>query len=182
MSGPDPVPEIPAPDWMFMADCGLPDEAAEGHGVEGRVPGRAHYLNSSAATERYRWADAILGGAGALQMGAMAGIVFKTLGGAVLAGALAKLVALPVAGALLKVGGFATNQIADAAQQKLSKMLGFQTSLKSVVNVAVRSAVMAAEATRTSQHAGLAQLKAEGQVGKLGDTGHKAFGGADQGK
>jgi hypothetical protein len=145
--------------------------------VEGLVPGRAHYLNSSAATERFRWVDAILGGTGAVELGLIAGLAFKTFGGQLLAAGVAKLVALPVAGALLKAGGFATNQALDAAQQRFSKMLGFQASAKTTVNAAVRGVVMAAEATLTGQHAGLAQLKAEGQVGKLGDIGHEMFGG-----
>ena len=175
MSGPEPLPPIPDPDWLDQENCGLPTEPAEGHGLAGLIPGLGHYLNSTAATAGGRWTEAVAGGAGAAAVGAVAGTLFKLTGvGGLLTNAIVKFL-------VMKAGGIATGVAADKLQKAASGKLGFQTSAKSAINAAVRNAVMTAEAKRTDRRAGLARLKAEGQVGKLEGVGHAMFGGAAAG-
>lgn len=175
MSGPEPLPSIPDPDWLDAENCGLPTEPAEGHGLAGMIPGIGHFLNSSAATKGGRWADAIAGGGGAAAVGAAAAALFKLTGvGVLLKGVIIKTL-------VMKLGGIATGAAADKLQKAASEKLGFQTSAKSAINALVRNAVMTAEARQTDRRAGLARLKAEGQVGKLDDVGHVLFGGAASG-
>lgn len=172
MSGPEPLSPIPDPDWLDQDNCGLPTEPAEGHGLAGLIPGVSHFFNSSAATTGGRWADAVAGGLGAGAVGAVAGAAFKLTGvGGLLTNAIVKVL-------VMKLGGIATGAAADKLQKAASNKLGYQTSAKSAINAAVRNAVMTAEAKRTDRRAGLARLKAEGQVGKLEGVGHSMFGGA----
>ena len=169
------LPPIPDPDWLDEDNCGLPTEPAEGHGLAGLIPGLGHYLNSTAATSGGRWKDAVAGGAGAAAVGAAAGALFKLTGvGVLLKGVIIKFL-------VMKAGGIATGTAADKLQKAATDKLGYQTSAKSAINALVRNAVMTAEARQTDRRAGLARLKAEGQVGKLDAVGHSLFGGAASG-
>jgi hypothetical protein len=138
------------PEWLGDDLCGLPAEAAEGPGLMAMVPFVGHWMNSSAATTGGKVADAFFGGAAGILLSKALGFVLH----------------VPVVGSLL-----------DAAVAKITKKLGFEFSLKSSVNLGVRSAVMAAEGRATDQRSGQARLKAEAQLGQHGGAGQSIFGG-----
>jgi hypothetical protein len=150
LSGPPPLDIPQDPGFLGEELCGLPTEAAEGPGLLGMVPFVSHWMNSSAATTGGKVADTILGGAAGIGLGKVLGWVLH----------------VPVVGSLL-----------DTAVAKITKKFGFEFSLKSGVNMGVRSAVVGAEGLISDRRSGMAKLKAEAQIGKHGGMGQSIFGG-----
>lgn len=148
MSAPGELQYVPEPDWLDKPLCGLPEGPVDdGKGILGMLPGISHWLNSSAATTRGKIVDVVVGGAGTGLLGLATGAILH----------------VPLLGAALDFVG----------SKILKKTTGIDFSLKDSVNHGTRMVAMAIEGKATGKRQGMAVLKAQLLMGKLGDLAQK---------